>query len=72
MPSSGSVPPEEVMTMLNELFAKFDELTTIHGVYKVETVGGKDSSHESMSLLYQTGVDLLATFRRVCCELRRA
>nr|UQK61950.1 soluble guanylate cyclase 3 [Choanoeca flexa] len=36
---SGSVPPEEVMTMLNDLFARFDELTTVHGVYKVETVG---------------------------------
>jgi len=36
---SGSVPPEEVMAMLNELFAKFDDLTRLHGVYKVETVG---------------------------------
>ena len=38
--STGSVPPEEVMEMLNELFAKFDELTRVHDVYKVETIGG--------------------------------
>jgi hypothetical protein len=37
---AGSVPPEEVMGMLNVLFAKFDELTQTWGTYKVETVGG--------------------------------
>ncbi|VDM02334.1 unnamed protein product [Schistocephalus solidus] len=31
--------PIEVVSMLSDLFAKFDELTTKYGVYKVETIG---------------------------------
>lgn len=36
----GQVPPSTVYTFLNELFSKFDDLTELHGVYKVETIGG--------------------------------
>ncbi|KAI1727011.1 heme NO binding associated domain-containing protein [Ditylenchus destructor] len=31
--------PTAVVHLLNELFTKFDRLVTLHGVYKVETVG---------------------------------
>ncbi|KAL7063573.1 hypothetical protein AAHC03_01890 [Spirometra sp. Aus1] len=31
--------PLEVVTMLSNMFAKFDDLTTKYGVYKVETIG---------------------------------
>ena len=36
---SASVRTEEVIKMLDELFATFDTLTTLHRVYKVETIG---------------------------------
>eukprot|EP00049_Salpingoeca_infusionum_P006136 m.101766 g.101766 ORF g.101766 m.101766 type:complete len:873 (+) comp13209_c0_seq1:1025-3643(+) len=36
---SSDVPPTEVMTMLNQLFDRFDALAEHHGVYKVETIG---------------------------------
>ncbi len=29
----------QVVTLLNELFGMFDELTQLHQVYKVETIG---------------------------------
>ena len=31
--------PEDVVAILNVLFSTFDALTTLHGVYKVETIG---------------------------------
>ncbi|KAG2450447.1 hypothetical protein HYH02_004949 [Chlamydomonas schloesseri] len=36
---SQSVEPEEVMMMLHALYTKYDALCTLHGVYKVETIG---------------------------------
>nr|UQK61949.1 soluble guanylate cyclase 4 [Choanoeca flexa] len=36
---SSSVPPNEVMAMLNELFSKFDALCEKYDVFKVETIG---------------------------------
>eukprot|EP00045_Choanoeca_perplexa_P006489 m.55473 g.55473 ORF g.55473 m.55473 type:complete len:336 (-) comp13653_c0_seq5:497-1504(-) len=36
---SSSVPPCEVMDMLNELFSKFDALCEKYNVFKVETIG---------------------------------
>ncbi|XP_035692500.1 guanylate cyclase soluble subunit beta-2-like [Branchiostoma floridae] len=31
--------PTQVVTMLNEMYMRFDRLTTVHDVYKVETIG---------------------------------
>ncbi|GFR47149.1 hypothetical protein Agub_g8840 [Astrephomene gubernaculifera] len=36
---SQQVDPEEVMMMLHQLYSKYDALCSIHGVYKVETIG---------------------------------
>ncbi|XRB16649.1 guanylate cyclase [Pseudoscourfieldia marina] len=36
---SSSLPPGEVMDMLNRLYTAFDALTTRHGLFKVETIG---------------------------------
>ncbi len=30
------VAPEAIMIFLNDLFSRFDELTSIYGVYKIE------------------------------------
>ena len=32
---AAAVQPMEIVHMLNDLYSKFDELTSIHGVYKV-------------------------------------
>lgn len=62
--------------MLNELFAKFDELTAIHGVYKVETVGGTCAALNEIGLaLSRCSIYRLSTSltyhvcRRLCCQL---
>lgn len=39
-PMCREVPPQTVMAFLNDLFSRFDELTVIYNVYKVETIGG--------------------------------
>uniref|UniRef100_G3TH89 guanylate cyclase n=1 Tax=Loxodonta africana TaxID=9785 RepID=G3TH89_LOXAF len=31
--------PIQIVTMLNSMYSRFDRLTSIHGVYKVETIG---------------------------------
>ncbi|GLI61095.1 hypothetical protein VaNZ11_003375 [Volvox africanus] len=36
---SKEVPPAVVMTFLNDLYTRFDSLTDVYGVYKVETIG---------------------------------
>ena len=36
---SSDVPSIEVMTLLHEMFVKFDDLADKHGCYKVETIG---------------------------------
>ena len=36
---AASVPTPVIMQMLNELFTRFDRLTEVHNVYKVETIG---------------------------------
>lgn len=35
----GEIEAEDVVVILNLVFEKFDELTTLHSVYKVETIG---------------------------------
>ena len=37
---SSTLPPEKVSFMLDRLYQKFDELSYINGVFKVETIGG--------------------------------
>jgi class 3 adenylate cyclase len=36
---SSSVPPEQVVSMLNELFSTFDKLAEKHGLEKIKTIG---------------------------------
>ncbi len=36
---TSSLSPNEVITLLNQIFSKFDQLTDEYGVYKVETIG---------------------------------
>jgi class 3 adenylate cyclase len=36
---SGRMGPEETVSMLNELFSRFDELATRHGLEKIKTIG---------------------------------
>lgn len=36
---AASVPPMELINMLNEMFTAFDELCDFHGCYKVQTIG---------------------------------
>lgn len=36
---AASIPTEHLIRMLDQLFAAFDDLTSLHGVYKVETIG---------------------------------
>ena len=36
---SKEVPAATVMTFLNDLYTRFDSLTDVYGVYKVETIG---------------------------------
>lgn len=36
---SKEVAPGVVMTFLNDLYTRFDSLTDVYGVYKVETIG---------------------------------
>lgn len=38
-PMSESVPTQQLIALLNDLFSAFDELTEKHGVYKAETIG---------------------------------
>jgi guanylate cyclase len=38
---SGTLPPDKVSCMLDRLYWKFDELSFLHSVFKVETIGGK-------------------------------
>ena len=37
---SSTLPPEKVSFMLDRLYQKFDELSYLNGVFKVETIGG--------------------------------
>ena len=36
---SSTMPPQKVMDMLDRLYARFDELTKKHELFKVETIG---------------------------------
>lgn len=36
---SATLPPVEVMSLLDRLYQAFDALTEKHGLYKVETIG---------------------------------
>jgi len=36
---ASSKQPDEVVSLISEIFGKFDDLTVQHGIYKVETVG---------------------------------
>jgi class 3 adenylate cyclase len=36
---AGSIAPEDVVAILNVVFSTFDVLTSMHQVYKVETIG---------------------------------
>jgi class 3 adenylate cyclase len=38
-PMSESVPTQQLIALLNDLFSAFDELTEKHGVFKAETIG---------------------------------
>jgi len=36
---AAEVPPRDLVTLLNEVFSEFDELTAVHGVEKIKTIG---------------------------------
>ena len=36
---SQTIPPEKVMTMLDDMYSRFDSLVKTHGLFKVETIG---------------------------------
>jgi class 3 adenylate cyclase len=50
-PMCRELAPEVVMAFLNDLFSRLDELTTIYGVYKVETIGGERAGEEAACML---------------------
>lgn len=35
---TSDMPPNKVLAMLNDVYALFDELCDVHGVYKLETI----------------------------------
>lgn len=43
-------PPDRVMALLNELYTKFDDLTTELNLYKVETIGEEAASASSLAV----------------------
>uniref|UniRef100_A0A1I8GEI2 guanylate cyclase n=5 Tax=Macrostomum lignano TaxID=282301 RepID=A0A1I8GEI2_9PLAT len=69
---SGS-PPEEVVSMLNSIFTKFDKHTEVNQVYKVETIGDAymvvggcpDRTEDHAQRVADQGLDMLASSRLV-------
>jgi len=68
---SGSLPPQPLVAMLNELFTRFDELATRHRVEKIKTIGDcymavcgvPEPAPDHAAMLADMAIEMLASVR---------